>query len=81
MKSLENLGGVVRNVIPDFRIKREDIEKDVALCKAYGAEFVTGKEVASIKALKEKDIQMLSLPSVHGNLVTHIFSTAAHLMQ
>lgn len=29
----ENLGGVVRNVIPDFRIKREDIEKDVALCK------------------------------------------------
>ena len=50
----ENLGGVVRNVIPDFRIKREDIEKDVALCKAYGAEFVTGKEVASIKALKEE---------------------------
>lgn len=54
MKKSENLGGVVRNVIPDFRIKREDIEKDVALCKAYGAEFVTGKEVASIKALKEE---------------------------
>ena len=57
----ENLGGVVRNVIPDFRIKREDIEKDVALCKAYGAEFVTGKEVASIKALKEEDEQYRSI--------------------
>lgn len=50
----ETLGGIVRNVIPEFRITSETIEKDVALCKAYGAEFKLGTEVESIKALKEE---------------------------
>ena len=35
----EQLGGVVRNVIPEFRIGADSIDKDVELCKAYGAEF------------------------------------------
>ncbi len=38
-------GGVVRQVIPAFRISDETIEKDVALCSAYGAEFKYGVEV------------------------------------
>ena len=50
----EELGGVVRNVIPTFRISADSIDKDVALCKAYGAEFKTGTEVSSVKALKEE---------------------------
>ena len=48
----EQLGGVVRNVIPEFRISADSIEKDVELCKAYGAEFKLGAEVTSVKALK-----------------------------
>lgn len=48
----EQLGGVVRNVIPEFRITADSIDKDVELCKAYGAEFKLGAEVASVKALK-----------------------------
>ena len=48
----EQLGGVVRNVIPEFRITADSIEKDVELCKAYGAEFKLGAEVTSVKALK-----------------------------
>lgn len=48
----ESLGGVVRNVIPEFRISADSIDKDVELCKAYGAEFKTGAEVTSVKALK-----------------------------
>ena len=48
----EKLGGVVRNVIPEFRISADSIDKDVELCKAYGAEFKTGTEVTSVKALK-----------------------------
>ncbi len=48
----EQLGGVVRNVIPEFRICADSIDKDVELCKAYGAEFKTGTEVTSVKALK-----------------------------
>ncbi len=50
----EELGGVVRNVIPEFRISADSIDRDVALCKAYGAEFKTGTEIASVKALKEE---------------------------
>ena len=48
----EQLGGVVRNVIPEFRITTDSIDKDVELCKAYGAEFKLGAEVTSVKALK-----------------------------
>lgn len=48
----EQLGGVVRNVIPEFRITADSIDKDVELCKAYGAEFKLGAEVTSVKALK-----------------------------
>ena len=48
----EQLGGVVRNVIPEFRISADSIDKDVELCKAYGAEFKLGAEVTSVKALK-----------------------------
>lgn len=48
----KTLGGVVRHVIPDFRISETSIEKDIVLCKAYGAEFVTGREITSLEALK-----------------------------
>lgn len=48
----EQLGGVVRNVIPEFRISADSIDKDVEMCKAYGAEFKLGAEVTSVKALK-----------------------------
>ena len=50
----EQLGGVVRNVIPEFRISADSIDKDVELCKAYGAEFKLGAEVTSVKALKSE---------------------------
>ena len=38
----EQLGGVVRNVIPEFRITADSIDKDVRLCKAYGARSKLG---------------------------------------
>ncbi|MGN0662009.1 MAG: putative selenate reductase subunit YgfK [Faecalibacterium sp.] len=47
----ETLGGIVRQVIPAFRIDTAAIEKDIALCKAYGAKFVTGTEVHSVAEL------------------------------
>ncbi|NCB30860.1 MAG: putative selenate reductase subunit YgfK [Clostridia bacterium] len=34
------LGGIVRHVIPEFRISHAAIDKDIALAKAVGAEFV-----------------------------------------
>ncbi len=48
----EKLGGVVRNIIPGFRIDEAAIEKDVALVKAMGVEMITGSEIQDIKALK-----------------------------
>ncbi len=50
----QNLGGIVRNVIPAFRISDETIDKDVELCKAYGAEFRLGTEVKSLQELKDQ---------------------------
>jgi len=45
-------GGVVAHVIPDFRIGTDAIEKDIAICKAFGAEIVCGREIASVDELK-----------------------------
>ena len=45
-------GGVVAHVIPEFRIAAADIEKDIEICKAFGAQIVCGREIASIDALK-----------------------------
>ena len=45
-------GGVVAHVIPDFRIGSGAIEKDIAICKAFGAEIVCGREITSLEELK-----------------------------
>ena len=45
------LGGIVRHVIPEFRISTQSIDNDVALCKAYGAKFQLNTEVTSISDL------------------------------
>ena len=50
----DKLGGVPRYVIPGFRISDDALDKDVALCSAYGAKMVTGKEIGSLKALKDE---------------------------
>ena len=45
-------GGVPAHVIPGFRIGSEAIEKDIAICKAFGAEIICGREITSVDALK-----------------------------
>ena len=47
-------GGIVRHVIPAFRISDTAIEKDVALAAAAGAEIVTGTEITDVKSLFAK---------------------------
>lgn len=49
----ESLGGVVRHVIPGFRIDDSEIQKDIDLCLAYGAEVKLGTEVKSVAELKD----------------------------
>ena len=46
------LGGIVRQVIPAFRISDEAIDRDAALISAYGAEIRTNTEAPSVAELK-----------------------------
>ena len=46
------LGGIVRRVIPGFRISEEAIDKDAALIAAYGAEIRTDTEAPTVAELK-----------------------------
>ncbi len=48
------LGGIVRQVIPEFRISDEAIDRDAALIAAYGAEIQTGAEAPSVSELKRR---------------------------
>ena len=47
------LGGIVRHVIPEFRISAEAIDKDIALMLAYGAEVKLNTEAPSVAELKK----------------------------
>ena len=46
------LGGIVRQVIPGFRIPEEAIDNDAILIAAYGAEIRTNTEAPTVEALK-----------------------------
>ncbi len=48
----DKLGGIVRHVIPEFRISAEAIDKDIALMLAYGAEVKLNTEAPSVEELK-----------------------------
>ena len=48
------LGGIVRHVIPGFRISDEVIDKDAALISAYGAEIKLNTPAPSVDELKKQ---------------------------
>ena len=50
----DSLGGVVRHVIPEFRIASDDISHDAELCLAFGAKVQLNARVDSIDELKDQ---------------------------
>ena len=50
----DSLGGVVRHVIPEFRIASDDISHDAELCLAFGAKVQLNARVESIEELKAR---------------------------
>lgn len=50
----DRAGGIVRHVIPGFRISDEAIDKDVQICEAFGAKIIYNHEVASASELFEQ---------------------------
>lgn len=74
-------GGIVKNVIPEFRIASDAIAKDVALAKRMGAEFICGKEAPSLYELKAEGYEYILLAtgaqkhgalSIQGNVMNVI---------
>ena len=49
----EKLGGVVRNIIPGFRISEEAIDKDVKILEAMGVEIRCSTEIRSVEEVKK----------------------------
>lgn len=65
------MGGVVRNVIPGFRISHEAIDNDVKIVEAMGVELVTGREITSVDELKkEYDYVVLAVGASDQGTVT-----------
>ncbi|MFV0364640.1 MAG: putative selenate reductase subunit YgfK [Suipraeoptans sp.] len=55
------LGGVVKRVIPEFRISSDSIDKDIALIMAMGVEARLNTEIRDIKELKESGYDYIIL--------------------
>lgn len=53
------LGGIVRFVIPDFRIDNQALYKDIRLICQYGVKFELGREITSLDALKSEGFQYI----------------------
>lgn len=48
----DSLGGIIKHVIPEFRIPTDSIEKDIELVKAMGVEIILNTEITSIDEVK-----------------------------
>ena len=57
----EKAGGVVRYVIPAFRIPEEAIDKDIALAEKMGVKFRYNHQVTNIGALKDAGFEAVVL--------------------
>lgn len=55
------LGGVIRYVIPEFRITDSDIEKDLSFIKALGVTVKTGRAIGSVQELKDEGFDSVIL--------------------
>lgn len=57
----DSLGGIVKHVIPGFRIADRAIEKDISIVKAYGAEVRLNEKISSLDDLKAKGYDSIIL--------------------
>lgn len=57
----KELGGVVSHIIPDFRIDKKAIEKDIALAVSQNAEIRTGVEIKDINELRNEGFDYILL--------------------
>ena len=63
----EKLGGVIRHVIPSFRIPSESIDKDISFIEKMGVHIYTGSEITSVVQLKQAGYDAVILALGAGN--------------
>ncbi|MGI5935880.1 MAG: putative selenate reductase subunit YgfK [Oscillospiraceae bacterium] len=56
-----SLGGILRHVIPEFRLSREALDRDIELCRAAGVKFLLGHQVRSVDELKSMGFEAVVL--------------------
>lgn len=67
----KELGGLVRTVIPSFRIDNNTIDNDIKLVQSMGVHFETGKEINSLAELgKEYDSIILAVGAKEPGILT-----------
>ena len=57
----DHLGGVVRHLIPDFRMPADRVDKDAALLKALNVDIRTGTHIGSLDEIRDYDKTVLAL--------------------
>lgn len=66
-----SLGGIVRHVIPEFRIPTSAIENDISIIKAMGVKIELGTEIKSVDTLKKQGFDYILFATgawKHSNL-------------
>lgn len=70
-ESSDKLGGVVRRIIPEFRVSSKAVDCDVRIVKSMGADFVLNSHQTSVKELREKGYKYIIFANgawKHGHL-------------
>ncbi|MBU3143001.1 putative selenate reductase subunit YgfK [Clostridium sp. CF012] len=57
----ESLGGIVKHVVPEFRISSETVEKDIELVKSLGVEVHLNSEQNSVDKLRQMGYKYILL--------------------
>ncbi len=71
-------GGVVRYVVPEFRIAPEAIDADVALAEALGVRFVCGKPAPPLEELRQAGVVLLAIGASCSNPFTEFSCVDAY---
>ncbi len=57
----DRIGGIISNVVPEFRIPYERVQKDVELARRLGVSFITNRQINTLKELREEGYEHVIL--------------------
>lgn len=57
----DRIGGIITNVVPEFRISPDRVQKDAELARRLGAEFITNRNIESLNELKAEGYEDIIL--------------------